>query len=359
VHCKRNKKPRHRPYGFLKPLPVPECPWHFISADFITDLPDSNGFNSILVIVDRASKQGIFISCDKTITSMELAHLFLIHVLSKHRVLTHVTSDRGKEFVAQFMHSLGELLDIDFHYTSGYHPEADGQTEQANQMLEQYLRMYCTYQQDDWDHLLPFAKFAYNNALNASTGVTPFYVNKRYHPAVTIHPEKDVASSYAKDFAVNLQELHSYLQDHIKEAQIRYKETADRKRNPTLSYNIGEKTFILAKYIKTTRPTPKFSETYLGPYEIIAKPSSHAYTFRLPQHLHAIHPVFHVSQIEPHTPNPFPKWIDSPPPPIVLEDRDEYELKAILNSKLDRWYRVKLRYYVEWEGYEGTDEQYS
>jgi hypothetical protein len=98
---------------------------------------------------------------------------------------------------------------------------------------------------------------------------------------------------------------------------------------------------------------------YLGPYEIIAKPSSHTYTFRLLQHLCAIHPVFHVSQIEPHTPNPFPKWIDSPPPPIVLKDGDEYELKAILDSKLDRWYRVKLCYYVEWKRYKDTDEQYS
>jgi IS30 family transposase len=116
-----------------------ERPWHSISTNFITDLPDSNGFNSILVIVDQASKQGIFISCDKTITSMELAHLFLIHIFSKYRVPTHVTSDHGKEFVTQFMRSLGELLDIDFHYTSGYHPEADGQMEQANQTLEQYL----------------------------------------------------------------------------------------------------------------------------------------------------------------------------------------------------------------------------
>jgi hypothetical protein len=59
VHCKRNKKLIHRPYGLLKLLLVPEHPWHSISADFITDLPNSNGFNSILVVVDRASKQGI------------------------------------------------------------------------------------------------------------------------------------------------------------------------------------------------------------------------------------------------------------------------------------------------------------
>jgi hypothetical protein len=276
-----------------------------------------------------------------------------------HGTLTHITSDCDKNFVAQFMQSLGELLNINFHYTFGYHPEADGQTERANQTLEQYLQMYCSYQQDDWDHLLPFAEFAYNNAPNASTRITPFFANKDYHPSVTIHSKKEVASSYAKDFAVNLQELHINLKEQITEAQVRYKETADRNRTPILTYNIGDETFILAKYIKTTRPSPKFSEMYLGPFEIIAKPSTHAFTFQLPQHLRSIHPVFHVSQIEPHFPNPFPECSESPPPPIMLEDGDEYELKALLDSKLDWRFRVKLCYYVEWDGYEGTDEQYS
>jgi hypothetical protein len=202
-----------------------------------------------------------------------------VHVFAKHRILTHVTSDRDKNFVAQFMQSLGGLFNINFHYTSGYHPEANGQTEQANQTFEQYLRMYCSYQQDDWDRLLPFAEFAYNNAPNASTGITPFFANKGYHPSVTIQPEKEVASSYAKDFAVNLQELHIYLKEQITQAQVRYKETADRNRAPIPTYNIGDKAFILAKYIKTTRPSPKFSETYLGPFKIIAKPSTHAFTF--------------------------------------------------------------------------------
>ncbi|THH12930.1 hypothetical protein EUX98_g9775, partial [Antrodiella citrinella] len=180
VHCKRNKAPRHRPYGLLRPLPVPDRPWHSISADFIEQLPDSNGFTAILVVVDRSSKQGVFIPCHDTITSQELAHLFLIHVFSKHGVPSHVTSDRGSEFVSLFMRSLGELLNIDLHFTSGHHPQADGQTERANQTLEQYLHMYCAYQQDDWDRLLPFAEFAYNNAPSASTGISPFFGNKGY-----------------------------------------------------------------------------------------------------------------------------------------------------------------------------------
>ena len=250
-------------------------------------------------------------------------------------------------------------MKIQFHYTLGYHPEANGQTKHANHTLEQYLRMYYAYQQDDWDCLLPFAEFAYNNALNASTGIILFYVNKGYHPSVTVHLEKDVALSYAKDFAVNLYKLHTYLKKQITEAQICYKETVDRKQTLAPTYKIGDKAFILAKYIKTTRPTLKVSETYIGPYEIIAQPSLHAYIFRLPQHLCAIHPVFYISQIELHIPNPFLERVVTPPPLIYLEDSDEYKLKAILNFKLNRRYKVKLRYYVKWKGYEGTDEQYS
>ena len=359
VHCKRNKTPRHRPYGLLRPLPVPERPWHSISADFIEHLPPSNGFTSILVVVDRASKQGVFIPCHDTITSQELAQLFLVHVFSKHGVPSHVTSDRGSEFVSIFMRSLGELLNVELHFTSGHHPQADGQTERMNQTLEQYLRMYCSYQQDDWDRLLAFAEFAYNNAVNASTGMTPFYANKGYHPSITIQTDADVASTYARDYAGNLHELHERLREAITAAQERYKETADRVRAPAPPLAVGDQAYVLAKFISSTRPTAKLSEKYLGPYEIIAQPSASSYTLRLPKALRSVHPVFHVSQLEPHFPNPFPERSESPPPPIEVDDDIHYEVKAIVDSKLDRRYRQPLRYYVEWLGYEGTSEQFS
>ena len=100
---------------------------------------------------------------------------------------------------------------MNLHFTSGYHPEADGQTERVNQTLEQYLRIYCTYQQDNWSNLLPMAEFAYNNAPNASTGITPFYANKGYHPNITVRPEIDIRSDKAKDFVANIDEIHTIL----------------------------------------------------------------------------------------------------------------------------------------------------
>ena len=73
------------------------------------------------------------------------------------------------------------------HFTFGYHPEGDGQTERTNQTLEQYLRIYCNYQQDDWSDLLPLVEFAFNNAPSAITGVSPFFANKGYHPDITVY----------------------------------------------------------------------------------------------------------------------------------------------------------------------------
>src|SRR5467141_2665158 len=80
------------------------------------------------------------------------------------------------------------------HFTSGYHPEGDGQTERTNQTLEQYLRVYCNYQQGIWSELLPLAEFTYNNTPSATTGITPFFTNKGYHPNLTVHPECNLAS---------------------------------------------------------------------------------------------------------------------------------------------------------------------
>lgn len=97
------------------------------------------------------------------------------------------------------------------HFTSGYHSEADGQTERTNQTLEQYLRMYCSYQQDNWSDLLPLAEFAFNNSPSATTSISPFYANKSYHPNVTIYPKHNMASARARDFAVNLHKLQDEL----------------------------------------------------------------------------------------------------------------------------------------------------
>jgi len=202
--------------------------------------------------------------------SVDLARLFVLHVFSKYGIPSHVTSNRGLEFVSNFFRSLGTALGMQLHFTSGYHPEGDGQTECMNQTLEQYLCVYCNYQQDNWSKLLSLAEFAYNNAPSATTSVSSFFANKGYHLNITVHPERDIASSRAHDFAVDLDELQNTLKAEISTAQQHYQKSADMQRSPTPDFKVGDKVFVKAQFFRTTRPSKKLSEKYLGPYEIIA-----------------------------------------------------------------------------------------
>ena len=286
--------------------------------DFIEQLPSSSGYTAILVIVDRLSKQAVFIPTHNTITSAELAKLFALHVFLKHGVPNHVMSDRGSEFVSHFFRSLGKALNMRLHFTSGYHPEGDGQTERMNQTLEQYIRVYCNYQQDNWDSLLPRAEFADNNAPSATTGISPFFANKGYHPNITVHPERDFASIRACKFAVDLDELHSALKEHIREAQSQYQVSADCTQSLHPKFPIGSSAFVKAQFFRMTRPAKKFAEKYLGPFEIIGRAGMHSVILRLPDSMRAVHPVFHVSMLEPSLPNTILNRIQ--PPPCTCHD---------------------------------------
>ena len=141
----QSKPQRHKLYRSLKQLPISERPWNSISMDFIEKLPSSSGFDTILVIVNQFTKQAIFIFAHNTITSMDLACLFVLHVFSKYGVPSHVTSDRGLEFVSNFFQSLGTALNMQLHFTSDYYPKGDEQTECMNQTLKQYLYVYSNY----------------------------------------------------------------------------------------------------------------------------------------------------------------------------------------------------------------------
>ena len=319
--------------------------------DFIETLLSSSSSNSILVIVDQLSKQGIFIPTTIYCTSEDLAMLFVMHVFSKHSVPEHVTSDCGPEFVSCFFQSLRKALDMKLNFTSGYHPEGDGQTKWTNQTLEQYLQIFCNYQQDNWYTLLPLVEFAYNNTPSATTGISPFFANKDYHPNLTVYPKRDLV--------VNLNELHQELKSAIFEAQLWYQGPTDAKISPALDFIIGEQAFIKAKFFHTTRPSHKLSNKFLGPFDILAKAGTHSFMLWLPDTFWGVHSIFHVSMLEPAILNEILNCIQSPPPPIDIQGELEYEISEIIDSKIDCHWSCKLLYLVCWLGYKNTDEELS
>ncbi|MBW0506266.1 hypothetical protein O181_045981 [Austropuccinia psidii MF-1] len=109
------------------------------------------------------------------ITSLDLAQLFIKNIFSKHGLSSSIVSDRGSLFVSSFWTNLCQQLKISRDLATAYHPETDGQTERLNQILEQYLWIYVSYNQDYWNTWLPLAEFAYNNSDHCSTKQSPFF----------------------------------------------------------------------------------------------------------------------------------------------------------------------------------------
>ena len=200
-------------------------------------------------------------------------------------------------------------------------------------------------------------EFAYNNAPSATTGVSPFFANKGYHPNITVHPKRDIASSRACDFAVDLDELQSTLKAEISTAQQHYQKSADTRRSPAPDFKVGDKVFVKAQFFRTTWPSKKLSEKYLGPYKIISQPGTLLFTLRLPESMCSVHPVFHVFMLEPATSNTFSKRIQPAPAPVIIDGEPEYEISWIVDSKINCRQACKLLYKVIWLEYEDTGDE--
>ena len=106
--------------------------------------------------------------------------------------------------------------------------------------------MYCNYQQDNWLDLLPLAKFAYNNTPSTTTGVSQLFTNKGYHLNITVHPERDLSSALAREYAVDVESLHQYLHEEMAAAQKRYQGPTDAKRPPAPNFKVGNQVYVKA-----------------------------------------------------------------------------------------------------------------
>ncbi|MBW0575358.1 hypothetical protein O181_115073, partial [Austropuccinia psidii MF-1] len=99
-----------------------------------------------------------------------------------------------------------------------------------------------------------------------------------------------------------------------------FKRYADKSRASPLDFNPCDMVWLSSKNIKSTRPTKKLSERWLGPFPILKKVSTHAYHLKLPSQWKSIHPVFHISLLEPVKTSTIPNWHQKPPPPIIIEE---------------------------------------
>jgi len=196
--------------------------------DFITTLTRSNGKDALWVIIDRMTKMGHFVACQGTMNPKDLADQFLRQVIRPHGLPSSIVSDRGSLFTSDFWKQITEAHGISRNLSTAFHPETDGQMERANASLEQYLRAYCNYQQDDWEKLLPIAEFCYNNTQTGTTRITPFFANYTYHPRFLpdLGPRNDETPEVSEYIAA-LTKLHEELRAEIEDAQMAQAEQAN------------------------------------------------------------------------------------------------------------------------------------
>jgi hypothetical protein len=361
TECQRFKTSRGKPHGMLRTLEVPDRPWGHLSMDFIEPLPTSDGYDSILVIVDRLTKWSIFIPTTTRLNSPKLAQLIIDHVISQHGVPVSIVSDRGSKFTSRFWRYVTAKLGIELRLSTAFHPQTDGQTERVNQVLEQYLRFFSDDNQSNWSDKLGVASFVYNNSVHSATGFSPFYANFGYHPRWVDEIRRDKASSVP--IGVNLIEditdVHKLCSANISEANLRYSKSYNEKHKEGPTYRVNDKVMLSMRNIRTKKPAKKLDQKYSGPYSISELIGTHACRLTLPKDM-KVHDVFHVALLKPFVTPTYPGQVEvrRDPVEITVEDEVHYEIANVLNSRVNTKTR-KLEYLIEWAGYEGTDEETS
>ncbi|MBW0549346.1 hypothetical protein O181_089061 [Austropuccinia psidii MF-1] len=178
--------------------------------------------------------------------------------------------------------------------------------------------MYVSYHQDDWNTWLPLAEFAYNNSDHSSTKQLPFFTVYGRDPQFdSVHITQDTP---AGKLSTKIQSVHQDVKRELEAAINRFKRYEDKGRASPPVFNPGDMVWLSFKNIKSTRPTQKLSERWLGPFSILKKVSTHDYHLKLPSQWKSIHPVFHISLLEPVKTSKIPNWHQEPLPPILIEE---------------------------------------
>ena len=360
--CQENKSRNQNLPGLLQSIPHPLRRWLVVSMDFITCLPLSrNGFNTLLVVVDKCSKMIHLIPTTINVTAPEVARLFFREIVRHHGLPSTIISDRDPRFTSSFWTELWSQFGTALAMSTAYHPQTDGQTERANRTIEDILRNYVDKRQNDWDEHLTAVEIAYNNSKQASTGFSPFFLNHGQHPILPLTSAVSSSSSSLTNASAEkmIEELLETLKDaeaNVERAQISQQEQANRHRRD-VEFEEGQQVLLSTSDLrfKATNTTPKLSSRWIGPFLIKRKISALAYELDLPSSL-PIHPVFHISKLKPYLISevfdPHRSLPPARPPPEIVDNEEEFEVEAIRDSRERKWRGTLYKQYlVKWKGY--------
>ncbi len=308
--CQKTKPRRHAPYGLLQPIPIPTRPFEVITIDFIPELPNSNEIDNILVVVDKLTKYGIFIPTTTKITEAETANLLFKHVICDYGLPRQIISDRDSKWTGSFWKEICTIMKIKRSLTTAHHPQADGQTEILNQILEIGLRAYVGPERDDWSELLHPFRLAYNSSINLSTGYSPAFLLRGYEPrtAQNLHQEfsteirrkNEFENKNTEDWLEEFTANRKQASDALILAQAFQKKYYNEGRL-NIEFQEGDLVLINPHSLELLKSVKgrgkKIFMRYDGPFEIIQKISPLAYRLRMPAS-YGMHPVINIGHLE-------------------------------------------------------------
>jgi transposase InsO family protein len=350
--CQRNKPTRQKAQGKMHKGLTPTRPWQHITVDFV-DVPSvknvysQDRMDQVMVVVDRFTKQTILIPAKKSYTTKEVFHIFWERVFSIFGIPETITSDRDKIFRSKEWLQLMKDIGVTQILSTANHQQTDGQSERKIQEIQAYLRNYLDYEQTNWMELLPVTQYALNDAESATTKVTP-----NFAVFGTIREkgwEKPVDEE--TPLAERMRIYHHSIKMEQEWMKEQYKRYYDQKRVEAPSLEEGGRVYLRRRTlgqkkfnVKTLRESTKLDQLQLGPFTIKKKLDFDNYELLLPPRM-KIHPVFHISLLQP-TENP--ETIED------IEANDaEYEVEKILDK---RTRKGVTEYKIRWKGYSNEDD---
>ena len=326
--CQQNKTNTHPTIPPLNPIISKETlPFKHISYDIITDLPTSNGFDSLLAMVDHGLSKGV-IPCPtkKTITAKGVATIIFQKLYTRFELFNKIISDQGPQFAAKFQKELGRILRYELALSSTYHPQTDGETERVNQEVKTYLWIFCGSNPSEWAEQIPMVEFIHNIQPHSTTGKSPFYLIMEYEPQAL----PDITNK------TNLPTVEKQLDKLVKarnEAsaahELARQTMKSRIQSKFTPFITGNKVWLEARNLKRNIVNPKFTTKKEGPFRITKILSSLSYQLEIPKSW-IIHPVFHALLLTPYKENNIHGPNYPQPPPDLINGEEEYEVEQIL-----------------------------
>jgi len=299
-----------------------------------------------MTIMDSVSKRVHFVPTHTMVTAEGAARLFLHHVWKLHGLPKHVVSNCRPQFVASFTKELYRLLGIRLFSSTAWHPQTDRQTERVNQELDQFLCLFINEWQNDWYDLLPIVEFQHNNHVHSATQQPLFLLDTRQIPRMGFEPSQAPSRlETVNKFTQQMKSATEEAKSAICKAQEDMMWYYNRKRTPAPMYKPGDRVYLDASDIKTTRPSPKLSHHRLGPFKIERQVGPLAYCLKLPHGMRQLHPVFNVVKLSAAPEDPIlGRKLQAPPPPIVVDGEEEWEVEEILDS---HWHWRRFQFLVK------------